>query len=133
MAYKMKSTQHGVRKGEVHPVTFLKDKTYDLDDDLKEQFDTLDAVEDSSEDPETAYPKDNAVPIDKADWLDLDPAVLRHGELTAEEIVAKDQSPFSANPADQVEGKAEGELHEADEPDEETKSRKSKKQTTENR
>ena len=45
------------------------------------------------------------------DWLDTNSAVLRHGERTAKQVIAKDESPYSEGmqPADQVVGKAEGE------------------------
>ncbi len=49
--YKMKSTQKGVRPGAVHPVTFHAGKTYEIGDDLAGQFQALDAIEESSEEP----------------------------------------------------------------------------------
>ena len=49
--YKMKSAQKGVLSGQVHPVAFEVGKTYEIDDELADQFKTLDAVEASSEEP----------------------------------------------------------------------------------
>ncbi len=53
--------------------------------------------------------------------------MLRHGELTAAEVVARDESadPETTNPADQVEGKAEGEEN-ADESGDESGDKASK-------
>ncbi len=106
--YKMLKTQRGVRKGEVHSVLFHEGKTYEIDDDLAEQFKTLDAVEESSEEPVQALPEDDRDDIHE-NWLDKDPAVLRHGELTAAQVIAKDESDKAdPSPVNQVEGKAEG-------------------------
>lgn len=105
--YKMKSTQKGVKAGEVHPVTFREGSTYEIDDELAGQFRTLDAVEESSEEP--VEPEATREDLHE-NWLDTDPAVLRHGELTAAQVIAKDESPLSdgQEAAAQVEGKAEG-------------------------
>ena len=86
-------------------------KTYEIDDNLASEFDTLGLIEKSNEEPVEALPEDGRDDLHE-NWLDLDSAVLRHGELTAQEVVAKDESPFSeeANLATQVEGKAEGEV-----------------------
>lgn len=106
--YKMKSAQKGVLAGQVHPVVFLEGKTYEIDDDLAGQFKTLDAIEPSSEEPVQALPDETRDDLHE-NWLDKDPAVLRHGELTAAQVIAKDESdkPDPA-PVKQVEGKAEG-------------------------
>ena len=112
--YKMKQDQRGVRQGDVHSVLFHKDKVYDLDDTLADEFGKLDIIEPSREKPIEALPEDGRTGVDSHEnWLDTDPAVLRHGELTAAEVIAKDESPYSAGmqPAAQVEGKADGELH----------------------
>ena len=71
----------------------------------------MDIIEPSDEEPVEALIEDDSVNIHE-NWLDTDPAVLRHGELTAQEVVARDQSdnPQTTNPADQVEGKAEGDV-----------------------
>ena len=128
--YKMKSTQKGVLAGQVHPVVFHEGKTYEIDDDLAEQFNTLDAVEKSSEEPVQALPEDDRDDLHE-NWLDKDPAVLRHGELTAAQVIAKDESDKAdPSPVNQVEGKAEGDepAAKADEADEATggKTKKSK-------
>ena len=118
--YKMKKTQRGVRAGEVHSVLFHKDKTYEIDDNLAGEFDQLKAIEESSEEPVEPLPEDGRDDLHE-NWLDTDPAVLRHGELTAAEVVARDESanPQTTSPADQVEGKAEGEEHPEDEGEDE--------------
>lgn len=109
--FKMKTAQKGVLPGTVHPVTFEKGKTYEIADDLAEQFRALDAIEESGEEPVAPAPDDTRPDIHE-DWLDTDPAVLRHGELTAAQVIAKDESPYSEGmqPAAQPEGKAEGEI-----------------------
>ena len=132
--YKMKSTQKGVKAGEVHPVTFHEGNTYEIDDELAGQFKTLEAIEESSEAP--VEPEINPERADiHENWLDTDPAVLRHGELTAQEVVAIDESanPQTTEVIPQVEGKAEGDVdaeHLAEstteEPEGETKGKKSK-------
>ena len=107
--YKMKSAQKGVPTGAVHPVVFEKDKTYEIDDNLAGEFKSLDAIEDSSE--EAVEPTPDPTREDyHENWLDTDPAVLRHGELTAAQVIAQDESPLSDGqvPAVQLEGKAEG-------------------------
>ena len=134
--YKMLKTKRGVRKGEVHSVLFHEGKTYEIDDDLAEQFKTLEAIEESSEEPIQALPEDDRDDIHE-NWLDKDPAVLRHGELTAAQVIARDESDKSdPAPVNQVEGKAEGDepAAKADESkadatkadDADTKSKKSK-------
>jgi hypothetical protein len=109
--YKMLKTKRGVRKGDVHSVVFHEGKTYEIDDDLAGEFTTLGAVEPSSEEPVVALIEDDNVNLHE-NWLDTDPAVLRHGELTAQEVVARDESanPQTTSPTAQVEGKAEGEV-----------------------
>ncbi len=109
--YKMLKTQRGVRTGDVHSVVFHEGKTYELDDNLAGEFNTLEIIEPSkSKDVSEAQVEDDSVNIHE-NWLDTNPAVLRHGELTAEEVVARDESdnPETSSPAQQVEGKAEGE------------------------
>ena len=103
--YKMKKTQRGVRTGEVHSVLFHEGSTYEIDDNLAGEFGKLEAIEESSEDPIEALPEDGRDDLHE-NWLDTDPAVLRHGELTAGEVVAKDESPYSEGmqPADQEPG-----------------------------
>ena len=106
--YKMKSAQKGVLSGQVHPVAFEAEKTYEIDDDLAAQFKTLDAIEPSSEEPVQAMPLDETR-TDHVNWLDKDPAVLRHGELTAAQVIALDESDKpDPTPVKQVEGKADG-------------------------
>lgn len=107
--YKMLKTQRGVRKGEVHSVVFHEGKTYEIDDDLAGQFKTLEAIKASNEDPIEPLIEDDSVNLHE-NWLDTDPAVLRHGELTAAQVIAKDESdnPQTTNPAEQEVGKAEG-------------------------
>ena len=107
--YKMLKTQRGVKAGDVHPSVFHEGKTYDIDDDLAGQFGTLDAIEESSEEPVAAVVEEGNANIHE-NWLDTNPAVLRHGELTAKQVVAKDESahPETTSPAEQEEGKAEG-------------------------
>ena len=113
--YKMQSTQRGVRSGDVHSVLFHEGKTYEIDDNLAGEFKKLEAIEPSSEEPVEALPEDGRDDLHE-NWLDTDRAVLRHGELTAAEVIARDESPYSEGmqPADQVEGKAEGEEHAED-------------------
>ena len=128
--YKMLKTKRGVRSGDVHSVLFHEGKTYEIDDDLAEQFKTLEAVEESSEEPIQALPEDDRDDIHE-NWLDKDPAVLRHGELTAAQVIAKDESDKAdPSPVKQVEGKAEGDepVAETDESDDATtgKTKKSK-------
>ena len=109
--YKMKSAQKGVLSGQVHPVAFEVGKTYEIDDELADQFKTLDAVEASSEEPVQALLVDETS-TDHVNWLDTDPAVLRHGELTAQQVIARDESPMSdgMHVVEQPEGKAEGDV-----------------------
>ena len=109
--YKMLSARKGVLPGGVHPVAFEAGKTYEIGDDLAAEFKTLGAIEPSAE--EVSQPlADEAVSGTHENWLDTDPAVLRHGELTAQEVVARDESadPQTVNPPAQVEGKAEGHM-----------------------
>ncbi|MFO0906789.1 MAG: hypothetical protein U0835_00215 [Isosphaeraceae bacterium] len=109
--YKMLKTQKGVRPGDVHPVTFEEGKTYEIDDGLAAQFQEQEAIEPSADEP--AEPSAIDAPVTGENWLDTDPAVLRHGELTAQEVVAKDESPNPQTTAvelPQVEGKAEGDI-----------------------
>ena len=109
--YKMLSAQKGVLPGGVHPVAFEAGKTYEIDETLAAEFQTLDAIEPSSEEPVPPL-ADDAVSGTHENWLDTDPAVLRHGELTAQEVVARDESdnPLTTVPLPQVEGKAEGQM-----------------------
>ena len=92
--FKMLSTQPGVRHGEIHPVTFHEGKTYAIDESLKTQFESLNAIEPSHAEPEepTAHQ-----PGDAATWkeptnegvLEEDPAALRHAELPIDQIHAQ--------------------------------------------
>ncbi len=111
--YKMLKTQRGVRTGGVHPVVFHEGKTYEIDDNLAGEFDTLEAIEPSEEEVSVAESEDGRDDLHE-NWLDTDPAVLRHGELTAAEVVARDESAnpqtTAAEAPDQEEGKAEGEV-----------------------
>lgn len=109
--FKMLKTQRAARTGDVHPVTFEAGKTYEIDDNLAGEFRTLGVVEESSDEPSRPL-VDDAVSGTHEGWLDTDPAVLRHGELTAQEVVARDASPNpqTTAPAEQEEGKAEGHM-----------------------
>ena len=105
--------KRGARTGEVHPVLFHEGKTYEIDDNLAGEFELARRGSRSRTTPR--FPKPLAVNEEgrndlHENWLDTDPAVLRHGELTAQEVVARDESPNpqTVNPAVQVEGKAEG-------------------------
>ena len=128
--YKMLKTHPAVKAGEVHPSVFHEGKTYDIDDDLAAQFDALEIVEESDSDEVSVAVNEEGREDLHENWLDVDPAVLRHGELTAGEVVAKDESPLSedAIPADQERGKAEGEPDADEEADGKaaSKSKKSK-------
>ena len=109
--YKMLKTHRGVLAGDVHSKVFHEGKTYELDDNLAGEFQTLELIEPSSEEPVEALIEDDNVNIHE-NWLDTDPAVLRHGELTAQEVVARDESenPQTTVVTEQVEGKAEGDV-----------------------
>ena len=101
--FKMLSTQPGVRHGEIHPVVFAKDKTYDLDASLRDQFLTLDAIEPSTEEPvqprahgDTPANDPNFGWVEKEplneNVLEEDPAALRHAELPMEAIRAQNDA-----------------------------------------
>ncbi len=126
--YQMLKTQPGVVTGEIHPRVFHEGKTYEIDDELASQFKELDIIKPSKDDVSVAENEEGRTDLHE-NWLDTDPAVLRHGELTAKEVVAKDESPASNAPAEQVPGKAEGE----EKADGESEGKKAKKAAPENK
>lgn len=95
--FKMLSTQPGVRHGEIHPVTFHEGKTYAIDESLKKQFESIDAItpsHDEPEEPDAHQPDSPAVwkePLNE-NVLDEDPAVLRHAEIPVEAVIAQNDA-----------------------------------------
>ena len=132
--YKMLKTHRGVKAGDVHSVVFHEGKTYEIDDDLAGQFNELEIIEPSSEEVSTAENEEGREDLHE-NWLDTDPAVMRHGELTPKEIVQKDESPLSDDVADDSDDDSgdEGDEEGDDKPEGEKKARKARKSAPENK
>ena len=95
--YEMLSTQKGVREGEIHPVVFTQGETYKLDDSLKAQFESLEAIKPSAAEAKEPTATHEAAPEvwkepNNENVLDEDPAVLRHAEIPVDAVHAQNDA-----------------------------------------